>query len=87
MLFELVDEQQRTVMADIRLIIMGVLMLIIAEVFKVVVENMVNTAFFPTYNALVNVVQTFRVVAHMLIAAGIIIPLTRLIYDWLRYAD
>jgi len=87
MAFELVDEQQRAVMADIWLIIVGVLMLIMADIFKVVVENMVNTAFFPTYNALVNVVQTFRIVALMLIAAGITIPLTRLIYDWLRYAD
>jgi len=85
--FEPVDEQQRAVMADIWLIIVGVLMLIMADVFKVVVENMINTAFFLTYNALVNIVQTFRIVALMLIAAGITIPLTRLIYDWLRYAD
>jgi len=87
MAFELVDEQQRAVTADIRHIIVGVLMLIIADVFKVVVENMVNTAFFPAYNALVNVVQTFRIVALMLIAVGIIIPLIRLIYGWSRYAD
>jgi len=74
-------------MADIWFIIVGAFMLIMADVFKAVVENIVKTAFFPTYNALVNVVQTFRIVALMLIAAGITIPLIRLIYDWLRYSD
>jgi len=81
MAFELVNKWQEVAIASTTLIIIGIVLLAVANVFNA------HSANSPTYNGFDWGAQILRVAAFTYIAAGIITPLVQLIYDWLMYTE
>jgi len=78
MAFELVNKWQEVAIAGMTLIIIGIVLLAVANALS---------ANSPTYNGFDWGTQKLRVAAFTYIAAGIIAPLVQLIYDWLMYTE